>query len=285
MSFGTGDHNLLDDWLAVASARSLTATSKECPKVASLLGAEISLWRDADGAVRASASGRDLVVQERYCYVWVCPGGQPARELFAFPEFNEPGRRIVDCGGIGVHVSGLRVIENFLDMAHFPYVHPEFLGQVPHTEVTDYTVRASAGGSEIEAIDCRFWQPRGSVGSGGIDAAYRYRVMQPFSAILYKTCTPYPDRMDAIALFVQPLDEERCIAHCLLVYFDNANTDTQLIAFQQTIFAQDKPILENHHPRRMPLESRLEAAMPADRMSVAYRRWLHARGFTYGVAP
>jgi phenylpropionate dioxygenase-like ring-hydroxylating dioxygenase large terminal subunit len=84
-----------------------------------------------------------LAVQSRYGYLWVCPSGRPARPLFAFPEYTEPGRRTVDCGGIGVAVSGLRVIENFLDMAHFPFVHADYLGKVPHTEVAPYQVDMS----------------------------------------------------------------------------------------------------------------------------------------------
>ena len=31
-------------------------------------------------------------------------------------------------------------MENFLDMAHFPYVHSGYLGIEPHTEVRDYDV-------------------------------------------------------------------------------------------------------------------------------------------------
>jgi hypothetical protein len=32
----------------------------------------------------------------------------------------------------------LRIVENFLDMSHFPYVHTGVLGEEPVTEVTDY---------------------------------------------------------------------------------------------------------------------------------------------------
>ena len=47
-------------------------------------------------------------------------------------------------GSIAVGVSGLRVVENFLDMGHFPYVHTGILGAEPHTEVKEYDVEISA---------------------------------------------------------------------------------------------------------------------------------------------
>jgi phenylpropionate dioxygenase-like ring-hydroxylating dioxygenase large terminal subunit len=180
-------------------------------------------------------------------------------------------------------VSGLRVVENFLDMAHFPFVHTDYLGKVPRTEVAEYKVRIEPGTDEIWATDCRFWQPKSSSAhTAGSEVLYKYRVMQPFSAMLYKS-SHREGELDAIGLFVQPVDEDHVIAHTLLAYFDDTSTDAQLIAFQHTIFGQDKPILENHALRRMPLESRLETPTRADAMSVAYRRWLRTRGMRFGV--
>ena len=184
----------------------------------------------------------------------------------------------------GVAVAGLRVVENFLDMAHFPYVHTHFLGEVPHTEVADYSVHVDEQTQEIWATNCRFWQPRTSAAaSDGVDARYRYRVMQPMSAMLYKSCVHRDDALDGICLFVQPVDEEHSIAHVLLLYFEDQLTDTELIAFQHLIFAQDKPILENHVFKRIPLQGRLETPTRADTTSVFYRRWLKARNQQFGV--
>ena len=41
---------------------------------------------------------------------------------------------------------GPRVIENFLDVGHFPFVHAGFLGDPEHTEVGDYEVESDGGG-------------------------------------------------------------------------------------------------------------------------------------------
>lgn len=284
IEFDTDDRNMLDDWLVVGSADGLRSGSAASPWRRTLLGRSLILWRDAAGSVQGTCGGVPLCVQERYRYLWVCPSGRPARPLFSFPEFDESGRRIVDCGGIGVRASGLRIVENFLDMAHFPFVHPGSLGAVPHTEVADYQVDVDPDNHEIWATECCFQQPRASASANdGILAHYRYRVMQPLTTMLYKSCVPRPDRLDAIGLFVQPVNENHSIAHCLLVYFDDTSSDAELIAFQQAIFAQDKPVLENHALPGLPLHGRVETATRADLASVRYRQWLRQRGCRFGT--
>jgi len=278
MPFVTDDPNMLDDWLVIGPATA-------APRTTRLLGETVQLWiDDSDGTPRCRLGDRALAVQSRYGYLWACPSGKPARPLFDFPEYSEPGRRTIDCGGIGVAVSGLRVIENFLDMAHFPFVHADYLGKVPHTEVAQYQVRVEPATGEIWATDCRFWQPRASAAhdSSGSEVLYKYRVMQPFSAMLYKSSFR-EGQLDAIGLFLQPVDDEHVIAHTMLACFDDDSTDAELIAFQHTIFGQDKPILENHAFKRMPLEGRAETPTRGDTSSVTYRRWLRERGMRFGV--
>jgi len=66
---------------------------------------------------------------------------------------------------------------------------------------------------------------------------------------------------------------------------DDVSSDDAIKTFQQLIFAQDKPILENQIPKRLPLHPRAEAWAPADAGSAAYRRWLSSRGVRYGTIP
>jgi phenylpropionate dioxygenase-like ring-hydroxylating dioxygenase large terminal subunit len=67
---------------------------------------------------------------------------------------------VVSAGSIRVATSGLRVIENFLDMAHFPFVHTDILGAEPLTEVAAYDVEIDEAADEIRAVNCRFRSPR-----------------------------------------------------------------------------------------------------------------------------
>lgn len=284
MPFITSDPNFLQDWLTVGPVSRLKGTSENAPRSTTLLGNAVSLWLDESGQVHARADDTALLSQVQYGYVWVCPSGEPAKPLFAFPEYAEAGRRIVDCDGFGVAVSGLRMVENFLDMGHFPFVHSSYLGAVPHTEVAPYKVDIHPDTDEIWATDCSFYQPRTS-GSAteGINAKYVYRVMQPMTAMLYKSCFGRTDALDAIGLFVQPVDDESIIAYVLLAYFDDVTSETDLIAFQHTIFGQDKPILENQVPKRMPLQLGRETPARCDATSITYRRWLKGRNVSFGA--
>lgn len=280
------DENVLTDWFAVTTSDSI-ADGRTLHTV--LLGQSIAVWRDEYGVAHATecmhdgSKGRAYAVQQRYGFIWVCPG-EPRKELFALPEFDEPGRRFINAGTFGVKSSGLRVIENFLDMGHFPYVHTNILGKDPHSEVADYKVTTDPRTGEIWATECKFWQPKAAASAaGGLDVAYTYRITQPFTAILYKTCPTREDARDVIGVYVQPISEDECRATLWLLLFDDVASDAEIIGFQQTIFAQDRPILENQVPKRLPLDMKSEVPARADAGSTAYRRWLRQIGMQYGV--
>ena len=92
-------------------------------------------------------------------------------------------------------------------------------------------------------------------------------------------------RMDVISIFVQPVSAEECNANMLLTIIDDQNSDTEIRSFQQMIFGQDKPILENQVPKRLPLDLRAEMSVRCDALSTAYRRWLHKRDVRFGTIP
>jgi phenylpropionate dioxygenase-like ring-hydroxylating dioxygenase large terminal subunit len=247
-----------------------------------LLGVDLTVTKGADG-IAVAAAGRALPVRLRYGYVWTTLGA-PNRDVPDIPEADEPDRRHVPCGAVAVRASGLRIVENFLDMAHFPYVHTDILGAEPHTEVKPYACEIRRDVDEVWATDCRFTQPRAALSAtGAIETNYIYRVVNPFAVLLYKTCPLAEGRWDTICLFVQPLDPDRCRAHPVMFLIDDAATIADLIGFQQVIFLQDRIILENQRPRLLPLEPRSEIPTRADASSVAYRRWLKEKGLVYGT--
>jgi phenylpropionate dioxygenase-like ring-hydroxylating dioxygenase large terminal subunit len=247
-------------------------------------------WRRTDHLPTMSSFNHSkitdfLPVKLAYGYVWTCLG-TPSADIFPIDEYLEPDRRNLNAASIGVNVSGPRAIENFLDMGHFPYVHTDILGVEPHTEVKEYDVEVSEDRDEIVATRCRFYQPMASTASsGGADVEYVYRVPHPYCSVLYKSSGQDPSRMDVIALFVQPVSQERIRAHMLLCIIDDSSEERIMRRFQQTIFGQDKPILENQYPKKLPLDPRAETPIRADKSAIAYRRWLRSKGVTYGVIP
>jgi phenylpropionate dioxygenase-like ring-hydroxylating dioxygenase large terminal subunit len=271
----------LDQWYCIEALQDI-ATGNIASR---LLGVDLRIGRDATGVISVTAAGRDdtLPTRERYGYLWTTLGS-PATDLLPIPEADEKDRRVIVCGAISVKTSGLRIVENFLDMAHFPFVHTDILGAEPHTEVLHYTTEIRRDVDEVWATNCQFFQPQAALSAtGGIMTQYMYRVANPFATILYKTCLNAANRWDVICLFVQPLDPDRCRAHPVMFLIDDVSPLTELIHFQQLIFLQDRIILENQRPALLPLEPRAEIPTRADASSIAYRRWLKEKGITYGT--
>ena len=268
----------LDYWYPVAMISGLHAD-----RASQLLGEPIHIGK-RDGVVFAKDKiGRSLPVIERFGHAWTTPG-KPAHDLFTIPEAEAEGRRLVDVGSVRVKCSPLRAVENFLDIAHFPYVHTDILGAEPHTEVQRYKVDIREAEDEVWATKVRFYQPQAAKSAaGGITTEYMYRVPAPTSTVLYKTCPPRPGEWDVITLFVQPLTEELCDVWPWMALYDDDTPMADLVAFQQMIFLQDRSILENQLPKKLPLDPGMEIPTQADMTSVAYRRWLKQRHYSYGA--
>ncbi len=249
-----------------------------------LLGEPLRCWIDSGGAARAAAGpDREIDVRTDYGYLWATLG-EPSGGVFDVPETREHDRRTLNALTVGIEVSAPRAVENFLDMAHFPYVHAGVLGEEPHTEVAEYRVEERDG--ELWAFDCLFYQPRAAAASSqAVLAEYVYRVPHPYSAMLYKSSPTDASRMDAIGIFIHPLTATRIRAHLFISVLDDVSADREIRRFQQGVIAQDKPILENQHPKLLPLDPRAETPIRADRSAIVYRRWLSRLGVTYGVIP
>jgi phenylpropionate dioxygenase-like ring-hydroxylating dioxygenase large terminal subunit len=231
-----------------------------------------------------SAVTDPLPLLVRYGYVWSSLG-DPPRDLFELPEFEESDRRNIHGGVFGLHCSAPRAIENFLDMSHFPFVHPGTLGIEPHTEVREYGVKIDEK-NEVWTEGCVFYQPAAAATStGGQMTDYVYRIPHPSCVLLYKSCPVDADRMDVIGLFVRSVTADFVEAHFFLSVIDSDSTVAEIRAFQQEILAQDKAIVENQVPKLLPLDPRFETPIRADNVAIAYRRWLSALGVTYGVIP
>ena len=277
---GCSDPVIWNEWHAVADLDEIRRGGLHTL----LLGEPLGCWIDTDGTARAETrANRELEVRTDYGYLWTTLG-EPEGGVFDVPEAHEDDRRTLNALTVGIEVSAPRAVENFLDIAHFPYVHAGVLGEEPHTEVAEYRVEERDG--ELWAFDCMFYQPRAAAASSqAVLAEYIYRVPHPYSAMLYKSSPADPERMDAIGIFIHPITETRIRAHLFISVLDDMSADREIRRFQQGVIAQDKPILENQHPKLLPLDPRAETPIRADRSAIAYRRWLSRLGVTYGVIP
>jgi len=272
------NQSIKDYWYPVGLLSAIDA-----PHQTLLLGADITVGRKGGTFWVKDAAGNALPTIERFGHLWTCPG-TPNGDLFTIPEADNPGRQLVDVGSVRVKCSPLRAVENFLDIAHFPFVHTDILGAEPHTEVERYNVNIREDANEVWATKVKFFQPQAAKSAeGGITTEYMYRVASPTCAVLYKTCPPRPGEWDVITLFVQPLNEEWCEVWPWMALYDDDSTMAEMVSFQQLIFMQDRSILENQIPAKLPLDPGMEAPTQADLTSVVYRRWLKKIGYFYGA--
>ena len=122
--------------------------------------------------------------------------------------------------------SAPRTVENFLDLAHFPYIHEGSLGVLPHTEVVEYDLKVSTARSTPPSAT------HGAQGRGQLDAPvvmrYRYRVPHPYCVMLYYDSLPDPSIEDICAIWVQPMTAELVRAHNYMGVIDDTSSDTEI---------------------------------------------------------
>lgn len=212
--------------------------------------------------------------------LWLHPGGGAA----GLPEFGadaDARLRKLNVGPYDVATSAPRIVENFLDIAHFGFVHEGLLGDRDHVEVPAYQAAADAAG--LQARGCRAWQPQSNrLSTAGSWVDYDYDVPAPYAAVLRKAPDAQAGYRESIAVFVSPIEPEASRVWFRMAVPDWQSSDAQLREFQDRIFMQDRPVLESQRPRRLPLAGG-EVHGAADRSSAAYRRYLKALGITFGV--
>jgi phenylpropionate dioxygenase-like ring-hydroxylating dioxygenase large terminal subunit len=230
-----------------------------------------------------AASGlKQIDSRERFGLWWVCIGDDP-RNIPKFVDYD-PALSITLEPAV-VESSGPRIVENFLDLAHFPFVHAGYLGEVPHTTVERYGVDVIAG--ELVLTNVTVWQPNpGPRATSGGPVSYNYSVSHPYAAALTKTPSEH-DGGDlggfSILLVTSPLTETTCRVFRVVTVRDPETDFDAQRAFNKTIFDQDVPTIESQLPKRLPIDTRAEVHQPADAGSLAYRKWLIERGITYGT--
>ncbi len=232
----------------------------------------------------ASHRATAYAVREAYGLLWV-QLSPAATAVPAFAAEHDARLRKVNCGPYNVNASAPRIVENFLDLAHFAFVHEGWLGTREAVDVPHYDVVTTPTG--VLATGCKAVQPKSSVhATGHAVVEYTYEVVAPYAAVLTKVpeagTAAIADLRESIALFVCPVTPESSRVWVRMAMNDFESPDSKLIDFQNTIFGQDQPILESQVPKRLPLQAGAELHCAADRLSVAYRRFLQETGITFG---
>ena len=237
-------------------------------------GACVLIPAQPQRAIPGKAHAFPVHVLERYGVLWVCLG-EPAAPLPAFHGWPTEGARYVPSGHT-LAAKATRVIENYLDFSHLPFLHGGYLGVPDRAFVQDYDV--SDEGGMLVARGLKIFQPNPDGTGVGDYRTYDYFCYRPLIAGFSKekvtsilAATPV-DQTTTIAWLIGPADREGGL------------TDEELIAWTTLIITQDSAAVESQRPEMLPLDLQEELHIACDKLAIAYRRWLKTLGLTYGVA-
>lgn len=216
--------------------------------------------------------------QIKYGLIWVTQG-EPEHDVPHFPEWLDDNYRNIPSGPYHFKAAGPRAIENFLDVAHFPFVHEGSLGDRAHPEIGEYEAVVDKNGVTAEGIE--IWQPNPDGTGVGSTVTYTYRVFRPMVAYFAKTKGGRFAAMYAVC----PVDEAHSKGWVLMSMnygFDTPEKD--LIAFQDAVTGEDIPVVESQRPELLPLDLQEELHLRSDKTAIAYRKYLKQLGISFGTA-
>ena len=227
------------------------------------------------------AHARAYAVAVHLGLIWVALE-DPVFELPQFDELDDAGMHVVACPPYEWACNATRRLENFLDFAHFPWIHPGILGDPEHPLVAAHTVETR--GAELHVHQTRIEPANDDVKTGGLEigetvtSEMHYRVQLPLTAQLHQSLPG--GRRYAVWLTVSPVSAARARTFWFVARnYALDEDDEKYVRFQQDVVAQDQPIIESQRPRRIPFALRDELHVRDDKVVVAYRRALveHAR--------
>jgi phenylpropionate dioxygenase-like ring-hydroxylating dioxygenase large terminal subunit len=218
-------------------------------------------------------------VRVAYDLVWTCLG-EPSGDIPPYPEWGDPTYRSIPSGPYAFKALGPRVIENFLDVGHFPFVHAGYLGDPGHTEIDEYEAEITKDG--VIARDIPIWQPDPDGTGRAAKVAYTYAALKPLTARFTKA---QGDQRFCMIDIVTPVDAGNSLAWAIMSmnYAFDASAE-RIRLFQDVVTAQDLPIVESQRPEMLPLDLQAELHLRSDRTAIAYRKWLRQLGLKYGTS-
>ncbi|MGJ3241480.1 MAG: Rieske 2Fe-2S domain-containing protein [Opitutales bacterium] len=231
----------------------------------------------------ASLCLQTLPVVERYGIVWVCPGGEADAPLPDWPQAEDgaDGWRRLRLDPQEWDASAPRQLENFLDVAHFSWIHTGTFGNREQPEVAPYEVKKTAYGCHVEypylAANPDHAKLDGAESPGTIQRHMIYDLHLPLACRLLIEYGG--DKLHGIFDIAVPVHRDRVrIFFFISRNFDHHVPAETLLAWERNILSEDKPIVERQRPEELPLDLSEEFHLRFDRFSTAYRRGLKALG-------
>jgi phenylpropionate dioxygenase-like ring-hydroxylating dioxygenase large terminal subunit len=217
-------------------------------------------------------------VVERYGLVWVCLD-EPAGDLPAIRHEDDPAFRRINSGIQVWHTATTRMVDNFLDISHFPWVHTGTFGDGGSPLVPPIELGELGDGWFGYEYDVDANNPAEARATTGTADAVVHRHMStgfhlPFTV---RSTIRYEDGLEHILLLCStPIDDERAYFTFVVWRNDDASVPgEEVIAFDRAIGEEDRVMLESV-PGTLALGRTDLVNVQADKASVEWRRRLAA---------
>ncbi|MFQ5911881.1 MAG: Rieske 2Fe-2S domain-containing protein [Nitrospinota bacterium] len=210
--------------------------------------------------------------QERYGLVWVCLADEPRAPIPELPALEDPSHQLAIGDQRNWNCSAARAIENFVDFAHFAWVHEGILGDRDHPRMPDVNV-------ERQGEELRFGFTNIPDRIHPVPHTRNYRLTRPFTIYQWKD---EPDgRRETLTFLCTPISFNECTRFLLITRnydLDPAKEDGTE-KFLTLIAEQDRVIVENQRPEELPLDLTEELHLKGpDAVALAYRRFMRELG-------
>lgn len=254
-----------------------------------LLGGDWLLWREGS---QLQADPAPFAAQEASGIVWLAPE-RPVTERLEFAEDDDPRYPGGWLSPARTSSPAGLMADNFLDVAHFPFVHTSTFGAGQETQVPAYDVQSEPGGFR-SVQEQWFANPEDPGVAAGLRplrqrrrATYIYRL--PFQLFLRL------EELDAgsakaILFLLQPEDVRSTRVYTKLLVHGIGGVEAPApdvvqseMDFEQAVLDEDLALQACMRLTGLPLRPRDELHVRADRSGVALRRAL--AGLTTTVAP
>ena len=233
----------------------------------------------ADRAIPRGARVDAYRVEERYGLIWVCLD-EPDGEIPEFPEFDDPSYKVTTYPPTRWACSAARHTENFVDQAHFAWLHEGILGDREHPETAEFDIERL--GEEL-----RYGYTDQPNAMHPVPHERVYRLHRPFTIHQRKIRTGEHD-VEASYNSCCPTSAGTSVGFLLVArnFPLDPVEEARRYHLDLLIQAQDQPVVEAQRPHELPLDLSAELHIKGpDAVAVAYRRFIAELGIDPEMIP
>lgn len=217
-----------------------------------------------------------IEITEKFGLIWLCIGNS-INPLFDIKEEFDSSFRRINTEVQKWEVAATRMVDNFLDITHFPYVHSGTFGTAQETKVPNIT---------LESLDDYFFGYRYEVlaanpeeaksTSGSNEETVERSMTSGFSLPLsVKSTITYKSGLEHVILLLStPIDETSSYFTFVIWRNDDFSIPAEeVISFDRAIGEEDRVMLEKLKGV-MPLDKTALVNVQSDKATVEWRRQL-----------